>query len=750
MDYEKLKEVIAKQIKENGKREITGPVLQAVLMAMVDSLGEVYPHTYTDEEKAQARANIDALSNHNGEITKEKLSLEVQAILNDVANKQNISDATLATIAKTIVGAINEVYKGGLEDASIATSKIKDGAVTDANIANGAVTTPKIANDAVTTEKVYDGAITEPKLDTDLVNIITSAVQPAELASAIATALASYVAKADIVDTTGSATDKVMSQHGVTEAIDGVTNKVTELESICTINDSNIQSFINYNNSPLFKGWINGASFMLGDDYDHKIIPVNGGQIITIKAGEGSTKIAIVKSYTPPTQNNNFIDYATGESERVVSVGKESTIVTCPSDAKYIIIGDRYVSHNTRPSILEIDGHNLFDSILGDIQESREAASKAKSELHHEEAIIGKIGKYETNPDHTNATLYLGWKSPYTAFLQTIKINANSTSESIYVVKLNEDNIVISSKRYIINNLIIGSERTYDISDMNILLGKGDFVVMQHLNFSYGGTTNKGDIQFSAAPNVSTQGSQPGNRSFCFEAEINITIGGFIESLVSKENEELRNKTYLVIGDSISDPSLTSQATKRYFDWLEEIDNMVIINDGKSGTGYVRALGSYANIPTRITNYTFDTPDYISIFAGTNDWYGNSGEGACDLGQYGDTASSGTFYGALEDTFTKLINKYPSSKILIALPIHRYVESSPNARGNTLLQFVNAIREVAFKYSFTVIDLYNEGGVNPLFESLQNEYFGEREGTHPNNKGHKRLYPKFKQGLLRT
>ena len=217
MDYEKLKEVIAKQIKENGKREITGPVLQAVLMAMVDSLGEVYPHTYTDEEKAQARANIDALSNHNGEITKEKLSLEVQAILNDVANKQNISDATLATIAKTIVGAINEVYKGGLEDASIATSKIEDGAITDAKIANGAVTTPKIANDAVTTEKVNDGAITEPKLDTDLVNIITSAVQPAELASAIATALASYVAKADIVDTTGSATDKVMSQKAVTD-----------------------------------------------------------------------------------------------------------------------------------------------------------------------------------------------------------------------------------------------------------------------------------------------------------------------------------------------------------------------------------------------------------------------------------------------------------------------------------------------------------------------------------------------------
>ena len=208
---------IKSKINDNHKQAVTGGILQGVLVDMVKSLCEVYPQTYTDEEKAQARANIDALSNHNGEITKEKLSLEVQAILNDVANKQNISDATLATIAKTIVGAINEVYKGGLEDASIATSKIKDGAITDAKIANGAVTTPKIANDAVTTEKVNDGAITEPKLDTDLVNIITSAVQPAELASAIATALSSYVAKADIVDTTGSATDKVMSQKAVTD-----------------------------------------------------------------------------------------------------------------------------------------------------------------------------------------------------------------------------------------------------------------------------------------------------------------------------------------------------------------------------------------------------------------------------------------------------------------------------------------------------------------------------------------------------
>lgn len=129
MDYEKLKEVIAKKIKENGRGEITGPVLQAVLMAMVDSLGEVYPHTYTDEQKAQARANIDALSDHNGEITKEKLSAEVQAILADVPNKQNKQDNTLATTSKEVVGAINELFNGGVKKTDLS-------ALTDTEINN--------------------------------------------------------------------------------------------------------------------------------------------------------------------------------------------------------------------------------------------------------------------------------------------------------------------------------------------------------------------------------------------------------------------------------------------------------------------------------------------------------------------------------------------------------------------------------------------------------------------------------------
>lgn len=301
---------IKSKINDNQKQGITGGILQGVLLDMVESLSEAYPQIYTEEQKAQARANIDALSDHNGEITKEKLSTDVQAILDDVANKQNITDESLATIAKTIVGAINEVYKGGLKDASIATSKIEN------------------------------GAITEPKLDTDLLNVITSAVQPAELASAIATALASYVAKADIVDTTGSATDKVMSQYGVTEAINGVNNKVTELDGMVTSLDESFDHITEWaenrlNPATCASGLINSAGIIFtGGSYDSytytDYIRVITGKTYSLQFG-GKTLAAGRKILN--ISRHCFFD----ENKTLISGSDTSaTEVTIPSGVSFI------------------------------------------------------------------------------------------------------------------------------------------------------------------------------------------------------------------------------------------------------------------------------------------------------------------------------------------------------------------------------------------------------------------------------
>lgn len=61
-------------------------------------------------------------------------------------------------------------------------------------------------------------------LTTALVNLINSSVQPAALASAIATAVADLVAKADIVQATGTDTTKVMSQKATTDGLAGKAN----------------------------------------------------------------------------------------------------------------------------------------------------------------------------------------------------------------------------------------------------------------------------------------------------------------------------------------------------------------------------------------------------------------------------------------------------------------------------------------------------------------------------------------------
>ena len=593
MDYEKLKEVIAKQIKENGQREITGPVLQAVLMAMVDSLGEVYPHTYTDEEKAQARANIDALSNHNGEITKEKLSLEVQAILNDVANKQNISDATLATIAKTIVGAINEVYKGGLEDASIATSKIKDGAVTDAKIANGAVTTPKIANDAVTTEKVNDGAITEPKLDTDLVNIITSAVQPTELASAIATALTSYVAKADIVDTTGSATDKVMSQHGVTEAIDGVTNKVTELES--QVYKEIKSGGVSYDPSLIYDrqniGWTASNFADVADR--HQIIrnirffaygtTVNIAQV-TINENKVITAIERIKSYSTTAHSWNSID-----EEYTLSPGQILLF-------RYIGFSDAEnptstLWYNGELSVGTTMGtYALWAPISYDIYTQSSELWDNIDGINNN--IVG-INKevFPTKFDSitmTSSVLYvdnnIGWTGANGAtifdkrvVLKNIVVVTHKASMtqfggkiSLAIVKV--ENNIISNVRYLPE---IGSDGNLKTQNLNIsvLLNPNEVLLIKGIGFNSAGTQH---VYFSASINVGeTLTTYPMFAPISYEicdfeqsqilwpqifgayAEINV-IKDKIAQLPTKDFSNLK---YAALGDSITDNEISAIGT---------------------------------------------------------------------------------------------------------------------------------------------------------------------------------------------
>lgn len=84
---------------------------------------------------------------------------------------------SLATIAKTIVGAINELFNGGVKDTSIVGAKLADYTVTSTkiaprtiigdNIQNKTIKTEQIADNAITTENIKDFAITSDKIKSE-------------------------------------------------------------------------------------------------------------------------------------------------------------------------------------------------------------------------------------------------------------------------------------------------------------------------------------------------------------------------------------------------------------------------------------------------------------------------------------------------------------------------------------------------------------------------------------------------------
>ena len=242
---------------------------------------------------------------------------------------------------------------------------------------------------------------------------------------------------------------------------------------------------------------------------------------------------------------------------------------------------------------------------------------------------------------------------------------------------------------------------------------------------------------------------------------------GFIDNIngipirdnnASKNSNSLKNllynKSYLVVGDSISDSRLTDYSTIHYYDFLSQNENMQIEMDGCNGTGYTMGYSTYDSIPDRLNNRENTDFDYISIFAGTNDWL-NAENNNIPLGNINDNENNNTFYGFLYKTFNILVNKYTNSKILIVTPIKRnagtlyngkYVNSTTEGYQNTLEDYVNTLKNVASIYAFNVLDLFNMSGLNPNFTQNKALYFFDN--THPNNLGQEKMYPGFRNALL--
>ncbi|VVQ25983.1 hypothetical protein PS928_06296 [Pseudomonas fluorescens] len=146
------------------------------------------------------------------------------------------------------------------------------------------------------------------------------------------------------------------------------------------------------------------------------------------------------------------------------------------------------------------------------------------------------------------------------------------------------------------------------------------------------------------------------------------------------------------------------------------------------------------NMSTAGKQATADTIAPIDVavcFYGTNDFGGNT-----PLGAFTDSSSAATFYGATRKFFETLLGWKPTIKIVMLTPLKR-TSTGANTAGFTLLQYVDAVIQVAADYSAPVLDLHRKSGLNAL-----NMMTWTSDGLHPTAAGQTALIAKPTMGFF--
>ena len=153
-------------------------------------------------------------------------------------------------------------------------------------------------------------------------------------------------------------------------------------------------------------------------------------------------------------------------------------------------------------------------------------------------------------------------------------------------------------------------------------------------------------------------------------------------------------------------------------------------------------------IAARLAAVDWSSVDYIVAEYGTNDY----GSPDVTLGTTTDTTGA-TFKGAINYAVNKICTAYPKIKILFVSPIWRSRYNSGdgndsdvyvNSRGNYLLDFVDAMKQMAELNKMPCVDMYRTSGIN--------KYNGATllsDGLHPvAGVGYQRIAEKVAAGLV--
>lgn len=197
------------------------------------------------------------------------------------------------------------------------------------------------------------------------------------------------------------------------------------------------------------------------------------------------------------------------------------------------------------------------------------------------------------------------------------------------------------------------------------------------------------------------------------------------------------NIKWVALGDSLTEKN--NRATKNYIDYIVEDTGITNINMGVSGTGYKRTEESSTAFYQRALNIPNDT-DIITIFGSGNDL-------TLTLGSPTDKTTD-TVLGCVNKTIENIIATVPKAKIGIISPTP-WVGYPNYTEGNKMHLLNEGLKEICRLNSIPFLDLYNNSNLRPWEEIFRNNFYSRDDGNgvHPDENGHKRIYPRIKSFL---
>lgn len=216
-----------------------------------------------------------------------------------------------------------------------------------------------------------------------------------------------------------------------------------------------------------------------------------------------------------------------------------------------------------------------------------------------------------------------------------------------------------------------------------------------------------------------------------------------------------QGKKWVAFGDSISAGfQLDDPDTQLYSQLIAKDLGLQLVSGSMhamNSMGYTVTAGTAAgqhSMPAYVNADKNEDADLVTIFAGTND-FGRSV--AMPLGTMADDANTESFYGRLKFTCDLLSAKYPNALVILVTPLPRH-DCEDGTKGTveptkTLVDYADAVRQVAALYSFPVLDLTRESGMQMRSKAFRDTYMADN--IHPNAAGHaKFIAPALERFIL--